>query len=75
MPNLFVNVIRFNNNCLASCIVGIPAISIPIKLSRKGMPISLQIMGRNMSEPMILALAKYIENIVQFPHYNAEEFD
>ncbi|XP_017784718.1 PREDICTED: glutamyl-tRNA(Gln) amidotransferase subunit A, mitochondrial [Nicrophorus vespilloides] len=46
---------------------GVPAISIPIKLSKKGLPISLQIMGRNLSEPMILALAKYIENIVKFP--------
>ncbi|KAF7274505.1 hypothetical protein GWI33_012849 [Rhynchophorus ferrugineus] len=48
---------------------GVPAISIPIKLSPEGLPISLQLMGRNLSEPMLLAVAKYIENIVQFPHY------
>lgn len=46
-----------------------PALSIPIKLSNKGMPISLQLIGRNLSEPMLLALAKYIENIVKFPHH------
>ncbi|XP_065163684.1 glutamyl-tRNA(Gln) amidotransferase subunit A, mitochondrial [Atheta coriaria] len=45
---------------------GIPAVSIPIKLSKTGLPISLQIMGRKLSEPMILALAKFIENAVQF---------
>ncbi|XP_018574583.1 glutamyl-tRNA(Gln) amidotransferase subunit A, mitochondrial isoform X2 [Anoplophora glabripennis] len=48
---------------------GVPAISIPIKLSKKGLPLSLQLIGRNLSEPMLLALAKYIENIVQFPSF------
>ncbi|KAJ8920749.1 hypothetical protein NQ315_004889 [Exocentrus adspersus] len=48
---------------------GVPAVSIPIKLSQKGLPLSLQLIGRNFSEPMLLALAKYIENIVQFPHF------
>ncbi|CAG9769004.1 unnamed protein product [Ceutorhynchus assimilis] len=48
---------------------GIPAVSIPIKLSQNGLPISIQLMGRNLSEPMLLAVAKYIENIVQFPHF------
>jgi aspartyl-tRNA(Asn)/glutamyl-tRNA(Gln) amidotransferase subunit A len=47
---------------------GVPAITLPIKLSLQGMPISLQIMGRNLSEPMLLALAKYLENAVQFQH-------
>ncbi|XP_044751141.1 glutamyl-tRNA(Gln) amidotransferase subunit A, mitochondrial isoform X2 [Coccinella septempunctata] len=47
---------------------GIPAVSIPIKLSSAGLPISLQLMGRNFSEPTLLALAKFIENEVKFPH-------
>lgn len=47
---------------------GIPAVSIPIKLSKDGLPISLQIMGRNLSEHVILGLAKFIEHVVQFPH-------
>ncbi|KAB0797206.1 hypothetical protein PPYR_08200 [Photinus pyralis] len=45
---------------------GVPAVSIPIKLSGSGMPLSIQIMGRNLSEPMILALAKFIESKVKF---------
>ncbi|KAJ8954415.1 hypothetical protein NQ318_011089, partial [Aromia moschata] len=48
---------------------GVPAVSIPITHSKKGLPLSLQLIGRNLSEPMLLALAKYIENIVQFPHF------
>lgn len=48
-------------------ISGIPAVSIPIKRSQNGMPLSLQIMGRNLGEPMILALAKFIESNVKFP--------
>ena len=50
-------------------VLGVPAISIPIKLSKKGLPISLQLIGRNLSEPMLLALAKYIEYIVKFPQF------
>ncbi|CAH0557025.1 unnamed protein product [Brassicogethes aeneus] len=48
---------------------GIPAVSIPIKLSKNGLPLSLQVMGKNLSEPMILALAKFIEGIVEFKHF------
>ncbi|KAK4879849.1 hypothetical protein RN001_007995 [Aquatica leii] len=48
---------------------GVPAVTIPIKLSTDGMPLSLQIIGRNLSEPMILALAKFIESNVNFPQY------
>ncbi|XP_066260722.1 glutamyl-tRNA(Gln) amidotransferase subunit A, mitochondrial [Euwallacea similis] len=48
---------------------GVPAVSVPIKLSSEGLPISLQLIGRNLSEPMLLAVAKYIESIVQFPHF------
>lgn len=48
---------------------GIPAVSIPIKLSRKGLPIGLQLLGRNFSEPTLLALGKFIENQVLFPHF------
>ncbi|KAI4465180.1 transamidase [Holotrichia oblita] len=47
---------------------GIPAVSIPIKLSKTGMPISLQLLGRNLSEPMLLAVAKLIEHLVEFKH-------
>ncbi|KAH1001447.1 hypothetical protein HUJ04_005467 [Dendroctonus ponderosae] len=48
---------------------GVPAVSIPIKLSSEGLPISVQLIGRNLSEPMLLAVAKYIEHVVSFPHF------
>ncbi|KAF5291707.1 hypothetical protein FQR65_LT11400 [Abscondita terminalis] len=48
---------------------GIPVVSLPIKLSNDGMPLSLQIMGRSLSEPMVLALAKFIESNVKFPQF------
>ncbi|XP_050500257.1 glutamyl-tRNA(Gln) amidotransferase subunit A, mitochondrial [Diabrotica virgifera virgifera] len=53
----------------AANMAGVPAVSIPIKLSKNGLPLSLQLMGRNLSEPMLLAVAKYIENLVKFPHF------
>ncbi|KAJ8965580.1 hypothetical protein NQ317_019867 [Molorchus minor] len=36
---------------------------------QKKLPLSLQLIGRNLSEPMLLALAKYIGNAVNFPHF------
>ncbi|CAG9825022.1 unnamed protein product [Phaedon cochleariae] len=49
---------------------GVPAVSIPIKLSKNGLPLGLQLIGKNLSEPLLLAVAKYIENIVKFPHFS-----
>lgn len=46
---------------------GLPAVSIPIKLSEKGLPLSLQLMGPNMSEELLLNVAKKIETLVKFP--------
>lgn len=46
---------------------GIPAVSIPIKLSKNGLPLSVQLMGPNMSEELLLNVAKRIENLVNFP--------
>lgn len=45
---------------------GVPAISIPIKLSSNGLPLSLQLMGPNFSEEKLLTVAKFIENSVDF---------
>ncbi|CAG9854492.1 unnamed protein product [Phyllotreta striolata] len=53
----------------AANLAGIPAISVPIKLSKNGLPLSIQLMGRNLSEPMLLAVSKFIENAVKFPHF------
>jgi aspartyl-tRNA(Asn)/glutamyl-tRNA(Gln) amidotransferase subunit A len=46
---------------------GCPAITIPIKLSEQGLPLSLQLMAQNYREGMLLAVAKWIENVVDFP--------
>lgn len=46
--------------------------SVPIKLSKNGLPLSVQLMGKNLSEPVLLAVAKYIENIVKFPYFQYE---
>nr|XP_023017313.1 glutamyl-tRNA(Gln) amidotransferase subunit A, mitochondrial [Leptinotarsa decemlineata] len=51
-----------------SNMAGVPAISVPVKLSKNGLPLSLQLIGKNLSEPLLLAVAKYIENAVKFPH-------
>lgn len=49
---------------------GIPAVSIPICLSKNNLPLSLQLMGPNLSETLMLNVAKHIESIVKFPALN-----
>lgn len=49
---------------------GIPAISIPIKLSSNGLPLSLQLMGPNFSETKLLEVAKFIEKCFNFNSQN-----
>ncbi|XP_058802047.1 glutamyl-tRNA(Gln) amidotransferase subunit A, mitochondrial [Phymastichus coffea] len=46
---------------------GIPAVSVPIKLSRRGLPLSLQLMAPKLCEERLLAVAKWIEDVVKFP--------
>lgn len=46
---------------------GIPAVSIPVKLSRKGLPLSLQLMAPQLCEERLLTVAKWIEDVVKFP--------
>lgn len=48
---------------------GIPAIAVPIRLSDKGLPLSLQLMGPKFSEQTLLTVAKWIEGQVNFPHF------
>jgi aspartyl-tRNA(Asn)/glutamyl-tRNA(Gln) amidotransferase subunit A len=45
---------------------GIPAISIPIKLSSNQLPLSLQLMTSNFNENKLFEVAKFIENTVDF---------
>lgn len=51
---------------------GIPAISIPIKLSSNNLPLSLQLMGPALSEELLLNVAKRIEDLVKFPCLEVE---
>ncbi|XP_065072712.1 glutamyl-tRNA(Gln) amidotransferase subunit A, mitochondrial [Ochlerotatus camptorhynchus] len=45
---------------------GIPALSLPIRLSEQKLPISLQLMAPNFSEKRIFKVAKWIEDQVKF---------
>lgn len=45
---------------------GVPAISIPIKMSKNNLPLSLQLMSPLFSEQTLLNVAKFIENSVSF---------
>lgn len=47
-------------------LLGVPAISVPIKLSRSGMPLSVQIIAKKLTEPLLMAVSKYIEHVVNF---------
>ncbi|CAB3232528.1 unnamed protein product [Arctia plantaginis] len=49
---------------------GIPAVSIPICLSKNNLPLSLQLMGPRLSEALMMNVAKHIESIVKFPALN-----
>jgi aspartyl-tRNA(Asn)/glutamyl-tRNA(Gln) amidotransferase subunit A len=47
-------------------LAGIPAISIPCGLSREGLPIGLQIMGRHFDEGTVLRVAYTFEQNTDF---------
>ncbi|XP_071580985.1 glutamyl-tRNA(Gln) amidotransferase subunit A, mitochondrial [Temnothorax nylanderi] len=46
---------------------GLPAINVPIELSREGLPLSLQLMAPLFHEQRLLTVAKWIEQTVRFP--------
>lgn len=45
---------------------GIPAVSIPIRLSQAGLPLSLQLMSNSLNEQLLLTVARWIEAQVEF---------
>ncbi|XP_055324129.1 glutamyl-tRNA(Gln) amidotransferase subunit A, mitochondrial [Sitodiplosis mosellana] len=53
----------------AANMAGIPAVAIPIRLSDRKLPLSLQLMGPKNSEKQLLTTAKWIENQVNFPFF------
>ena len=46
---------------------GLPAVNIPINISKRGLPLSLQLMSPVLHESTLLSVAKWIEESVQFP--------
>ena len=45
-------------------LAGCPALSIPVGFTKKGLPVGLQLIGRQKSEAKLLSLAQMIEDIV-----------
>ena len=48
-------------------LAGLPAATVPVKLSSRSLPLCIQIIGRYGREDEVLSLAKFIEDTVQFP--------
>jgi aspartyl-tRNA(Asn)/glutamyl-tRNA(Gln) amidotransferase subunit A len=49
-------------------LAGLPAISVPVGLSRDGLPLGLQITGRAFDEETVLRVAEVLETAAQFRH-------
>ena len=56
-------------------VTGVPAVSIPVKTSSTGLPVSLQIIGQNFHDHKMLNVAKWIEQNVNFERLNLEYLD
>lgn len=54
---------------------GLPAVTLPVKLSRQGLPISLQLIGQNFKDHKMLTVAKWIEQNVNFPRLDLDFLD
>ncbi|KFV82353.1 hypothetical protein N308_08570, partial [Struthio camelus australis] len=52
---------------------GLPAISIPTALSKRGLPVGLQFIGHSFQEKQLLTVAKWFEKQVKFPMIQLEE--
>jgi len=45
-------------------ISGSPAISVPVSMSREGLPIGVQLIANHNEEPLLLHLASILENVL-----------
>lgn len=52
---------------LPANMAGIPAVSIPVGVSRRGLPLSLQLMAPHLRDEQLLIVAKWIQDAVDFP--------
>lgn len=57
---------------LPANLAGLPALSIPCRLSSLGLPLSLQLIGPHLKDHFVLSVAQILENILDFPFL---EFD
>ena len=48
-------------------LAGLPAVTFPVKLSRNGMPLSLQLIGNHFTDLGLLSVVNQIQNMVYFP--------
>ncbi|XP_045198095.2 LOW QUALITY PROTEIN: glutamyl-tRNA(Gln) amidotransferase subunit A, mitochondrial-like [Mercenaria mercenaria] len=54
---------------------GVPAVSVPVKVSSSGLPVSLQIIGQKFQDHKMLNAAKWIEQNVNFKRLNLDFLD
>lgn len=52
---------------------GIPAINLPITVSSRGLPVSLQLMTSFLNDERLFGVAKWIEDAVQFPRLRLKD--
>jgi len=46
---------------IPSALAGLPAISVPIGEDEKGLPIGMQLIGKNLSEKTLYQIARFLE--------------
>jgi Asp-tRNA(Asn)/Glu-tRNA(Gln) amidotransferase A subunit family amidase len=68
---LLIIIIKLTSHILCE-LSGCPAVTLPIKLSKQGLPLSLQLMGESYREDVLLAVARWIEGAVDFPRLQLE---
>jgi len=52
---------------------GVPAVSLPLRLSSRGLPLSLQLIGQPFKESTLLSVAAWLEREANFPYLNLEQ--
>lgn len=52
---------------------GVPALSLPVDLSSRGLPIGLQLIASCFSDKKLLMVAKWLEQQVNFPRHKLDE--